>query len=604
MPVSKTATPCLNRKKPARNQKAVSPIISTIIITSVLLTILVIASFVSTNILDLQIAGAEFEQAKTNMVLLDQVIQDVALRPGSSSYVQFNQRTGGIGVYENTEKFTILGPQKQTTSTLTLRPNAQGTNRDWDVNGATSWGATSDQDDSTYIYTTVLNKKETENLNDTAQTGLINSVKAYVRATASATDRTLNPILNMNFTGNASGWSTTTSGNATDLTYGYSDNAGNPYGSKAGSYHHKATNNKGNSVDVTFTTTTTFSISLGVVKSAVLSYAYNLTGSADPDSGSNLTIRIVKPDNSIADLAHVTLSNNASWTYVRGINVATENFTQSGTYKLQVVNRLVIPRKSYLELYFDDVGLSITQDQPETINIAWRTHAQDYESAPFTISRSGYGVCFEDRTINPYTQQKWTWDEINALEIGVRVSALDEKERVQVSELWVEINYTSFQPEVIYDSSNYGSLFSIVYRGGSKVSTADIDLAGNTLPVVNMSGSLGYVRVRVGDGARILLDYFRVRLVTNTTLVVGNVSYNLTEISLIRIEKGTMGGSGTVNFKVWNKGVRNVYTGNYTEPITMPIRVGDEEEQLTIASTSGLRSIVVVTETVIEVSTA
>jgi len=110
--------------------------------------------------------------------------------------------------------------------------------------------------------------------------------------------------------------------------------------------------------------------------------------------------------------------------------------------------------------------------------------------------------------------------------------------------------------------------------------------------------------VRVGDGARILLDYFRVRLVTNTTLVVGNVSYNLTEISLIRIEKGTMGGSGTVNFKVWNKGVRNVYTGNYTEPITMPIRVGDEEEQLTIASTSGLRSIVVVTETVIEVSTA
>jgi len=90
-----------------KQNRAVSSVITTIIITGVLLTILVIASFVATNILSVQMASTEFEQAKTNMGLLNDIIQDVALRKGAGGYVQFNERTGGVGINETTDKITI-----------------------------------------------------------------------------------------------------------------------------------------------------------------------------------------------------------------------------------------------------------------------------------------------------------------------------------------------------------------------------------------------------------------------------------------------------------------------------------------------------------------
>jgi len=100
--------------KTAKNSRGISPVISTIIISGTLLIILVIASFVSANVLELQIASTEFEQAKTNMILLDQVIQDVAMRRGAGGYVQFNQRSGGINIIQHTETIQIFGPGEQT----------------------------------------------------------------------------------------------------------------------------------------------------------------------------------------------------------------------------------------------------------------------------------------------------------------------------------------------------------------------------------------------------------------------------------------------------------------------------------------------------------
>lgn len=98
-------------KKEKRTQphnSGISPVITTIIISGVLLVILVLASFFATNILEVQIANTEFEQAKTNMVLLGEVVQDVALRRGSGGYVQFNQRSGGIGIREDTEPIKVV----------------------------------------------------------------------------------------------------------------------------------------------------------------------------------------------------------------------------------------------------------------------------------------------------------------------------------------------------------------------------------------------------------------------------------------------------------------------------------------------------------------
>ena len=97
----------LTHNKAAKCKQAVSTIISTIILTSVLLIILLIASFVATNVLILQMNSTEFELAKTNMLLLDDTVQDTALRPGSGGYVQFNERTGGIGVTSQSEDVSI-----------------------------------------------------------------------------------------------------------------------------------------------------------------------------------------------------------------------------------------------------------------------------------------------------------------------------------------------------------------------------------------------------------------------------------------------------------------------------------------------------------------
>lgn len=106
------------KRSPPPNKRAVSSVITTIVISAALLIILVIAAFVSTNILSIQLASTEFEQAKTNMALLNDVIQDVSLRNGAGGYVQFNERTGGIGL-------------NQTSNTITIRNATGGVLKTW-----------------------------------------------------------------------------------------------------------------------------------------------------------------------------------------------------------------------------------------------------------------------------------------------------------------------------------------------------------------------------------------------------------------------------------------------------------------------------------------
>lgn len=91
----------------APSKRAVSNVVSTIIITGILLTIFVVAMFVSTNILNAQLTSTEFNQAQSNMLLLDSTVQDVSLRSGAGGYVQFNEREGGIGIYTTNDSVTL-----------------------------------------------------------------------------------------------------------------------------------------------------------------------------------------------------------------------------------------------------------------------------------------------------------------------------------------------------------------------------------------------------------------------------------------------------------------------------------------------------------------
>jgi len=187
------------------------------------------------------------------------------------------------------------------------------------------------------------------------------------------------PVSNMNFTESSTGWTTTpyvTSGTA---TYGYDNSSGNPSGSGVGSYFHKAELSNAQATNITFITETNFNYTYGKPVSAYLSYAFTLSGDSFGNE-SLLTIKLVKPDNATVDLDTVALpATSVAWTYKTGISVNTTHFSQNGTYKLQVVNRLVTATNgTYIQLNFDDIGLKITYYDEYTAQVEFVGSSNTY----------------------------------------------------------------------------------------------------------------------------------------------------------------------------------------------------------------------------------
>jgi hypothetical protein len=76
----------------------------------------------------------------------------------------------------------------------------------------------------------------------------------------------------------------------------------------------------------------------------------------------------------------------------------------------------------------------------DTAVFVWRTHSKDYETThPFALSAGSFTQCNETKTVNPNTGKAWTWDEVNALEIGSR--ALRNGWVVFFSEYWIVVTY-------------------------------------------------------------------------------------------------------------------------------------------------------------------
>ncbi len=110
-----------------RSRLAISPVISAVILTSILLVILIIAAFVSANILEMRVQNTEFEQAKTNMMLLDEIIEEAGLKQGAGSYVQFNLNSGALSVIEGDDMtINVSGLETVTFKTLTFTYRSGG----------------------------------------------------------------------------------------------------------------------------------------------------------------------------------------------------------------------------------------------------------------------------------------------------------------------------------------------------------------------------------------------------------------------------------------------------------------------------------------------
>jgi hypothetical protein len=409
----------------ARSGKGVSTIMSTIIITGTLLIILVIASFVSANVLDLQIANTEFEQAKTNILTLDETIQDVALRRGSGGYVQFNERSGGIGINITTQKLTLYGPAHETTDTKS--PSALGSGGNWS--------------NPTYAYAS-------DNL--------------YANASS---DNLVQPYRNYGF--NIPSGST-----ITKVEVGY-----------------EAYTTKGGSLNITCSWNNGFT------------WVPAQTSSSLETNDPNIVVWF--------DFTSVT-----SWTIDK---LSDANF--------------------------------LTRARPVKL-------------------------------------------------VGGSIACLD----------WLPVRVTYTPPlSPIYQSSN---LVGILYRGGSKVSGTSLDLRGTDSLIVNMSDSLGYVRVATENGLKIKLDYYRIKLTSNSTLMIGGTFYNFTQITFINIINGTMGGTDIVNFKVQNIDV-NTFTQEYnSSDVTIYVQLGTGQQtpirlySPTEGMSNPMKTAIIFTEVKIQVSTS
>jgi len=84
-----------------RGKAALSVVISSIIMTSTLLMVSLIAFNLSINILSAQVQRSDFEEAKNDILLLADVVEDTSLKPKSSGYVSFNSRAGRFSFVHN-----------------------------------------------------------------------------------------------------------------------------------------------------------------------------------------------------------------------------------------------------------------------------------------------------------------------------------------------------------------------------------------------------------------------------------------------------------------------------------------------------------------------
>ncbi len=70
-----------------------------------------------------------------------------------------------------------------------------------------------------------------------------------------------------------------------------------------------------------------------------------------------------------------------------------------------------------------------------------RTHSTDYFGT-YTLLPLDYTYLSQTYTTNPFTTSAWTWDEIDAMEIGVRLYDNDDGE-VRCTQVYVEVDYAA-----------------------------------------------------------------------------------------------------------------------------------------------------------------
>jgi hypothetical protein len=174
---------------------------------------------------------------------------------------------------------------------------------------------------------------------------------------------TSQPIANMNFTSDATGW---VYGEANDVN-NYASGAWSSTGGNGGTgcYDLMVDDTDGNiAFDVEQWVNYTFTIDSVPLK-AIMYASYRYT--SDDDATGTPKIKLVRPDGSVVDVwagSTVTLETGSDTGHTYVSVDATSNFTSTGTYQLSLythTDSLKAADKATVHNYWDDAGLTLTE---------------------------------------------------------------------------------------------------------------------------------------------------------------------------------------------------------------------------------------------------
>ncbi|MEM1788434.1 MAG: hypothetical protein QW085_07580, partial [Pyrobaculum sp.] len=88
-------------------RRAVSPVIASVILTSILLTAISVALFYSTSLIDAYRQMMEYQTAKDQLTYAATVLEQVAFGAGGSRYVRFSLTSAGINFLDLNKNLII-----------------------------------------------------------------------------------------------------------------------------------------------------------------------------------------------------------------------------------------------------------------------------------------------------------------------------------------------------------------------------------------------------------------------------------------------------------------------------------------------------------------
>ena len=219
-----------------------------------------------------------------------------------------------------------------------------------------------------------------------------------------------------------------------------------------------------------------------------------------PTSGGRT--EILRPD-STGDVTNISYQEPSSGDHWDKVADATPDdwstyvYTDSKSFQRDLYN---IPDHSAGSGNIDSVAVYFrfaTDDDSKKTDMARaraliKTHDSVFEGTVERVDDSTFITRAYQWTVNPYTREAWTWDEIDNLQIGVAIRVVDKKGNACCTQVFVAVDYTI---EAITEGEvPTGDLFDITTHGQY---TGDLGVTVYLLNTGSLIKAYNYLNIKL-----------------------------------------------------------------------------------------------------------